>query len=175
MFEPSNLWDVPVSFQIKMFHTHFHCKEIDTYKMHQNKVHFHTNTNSANYEWKMKANIWMYFISSSNVPLVLYIFFILCKEMSILLPYYSAINVIACYFHTVCVIKSWHTLYHVWISLRSQLYFLVLCTKNQQHTLWFHTLFLEYPILLHVLFLGNLSFLKEICWNQCVITSHWSK
>lgn len=149
-------------------YTLFIAKKLIHTKCIKNKVHFHTNTNSANYEWKMKANIWMYFISSSNVPLVLYIFFILCKEMSILLPYYSAINVIACYFHTVCVIKLWHTLYHVWISLRSQLYFLVLCTKNQQHTFWFHTHFFGISnittcIVLRQSFFFERDLLKSMC------------
>lgn len=156
MFEPSNLWDVPVSFQIKskcsytIFIANWNCYIPKHLK--QKYIFTQTQNSHANYEWKMKANIWMYFIISSlNVPLVLYFYFVQGNVNIITLLFcYQCYSLLLTYFHTVCVIRLWPNdcISCFLISLRSQLYFLVLCTKTNTHILISntHLLFGIHPI-----------------------------
>ena len=113
MFEPSNLWDVPVSFQIKskcsytIFIANWNCYIPKHLK--QKYIFTQTQNSHANYEWKMKANIWMYFIISSlNVPLVSYFYFVQGNVNIITLLFcYQCYSLLLKYFHTVCVIRLW--------------------------------------------------------------------
>ena len=154
-------------------YTLFIAKKLIHTKCIKNKVHFHTNTNSANYEWKMKANIWMYFISSSNVPLVLYIFYFVQWNVNI-------ITLLLCY-QCYSLLFSYSLCHKIMAHIVSCLNFLEIATlfsctlykKPTTHTLISHTFFgisnITTCIVLRQSFFFERDLLKSMCnYNSLV-------